>query len=94
MTTPSDLIFPIINGTITPSNALAPVLAHRFDTPAWKQGIVASDPFPNEATKEYLAIADYTKWRRKLPSAIGLPTPLHRYIVETHKAGSQGLRAL
>jgi len=61
MTTPSDLIFPIINGTITASTTLAPVLAHRFNTPAWKQGIVASDPFPTQPKKEYLAIADYTK---------------------------------
>jgi len=49
----SDLIFPVINGTITPSNRLAPVLAHRFEVP-WKQGIVASDSLPNEAIKEYL----------------------------------------
>ena len=78
MITPDGLIFPTINGTITPSRTLAPVLAHRFDTPIWKQGIVASDPFPDVATKEYLAISDYTKWRRKLPKAIGLPTPLSR----------------
>ena len=54
MTTLTDLVFPVINDKIAPSHRLAPVLAHRFDTPLWKQGIVASDPLPNEATKEYL----------------------------------------
>ena len=62
MTTLEDLIFPVINGKIAPSSTLAPVSAHVFASePRWKQGIVASDPFADQASKEYLAIADYTK---------------------------------
>jgi hypothetical protein len=62
MTTLDEIIFPVINDKIAPSSTLAPVSTHRFPSePRWKQGIVASDPFPDMATKEYLAIADYAK---------------------------------
>jgi hypothetical protein len=53
--------FPVINGTITPSTKLQPVLDHQFTTtPLWKQGIIAGDVKEDEAYKQYTSVADFS----------------------------------
>ena len=81
-------IFPVINGTITPSFKLAPVLAHRFEEVPWKQGFVASDPFPNEATKEYVTVADFTTVIETIAhnETLGIIDDAHLYeIISEHR---------